>query len=111
MPTINIFGQRFYIKLLRAPRFKKGYTIMNLLPWDKAREHLAGLRPAQKRAVSNFAKVATATAGLNLADRMVIIREALKGKDYGGRKVPYPYPRLSPDQLKAKISEVKALVS
>jgi len=111
MTKITVFGQKFYIKLLRAPRFKKPYTLMPLLPWDKLREHLAGLRPAQRKAVKNFTAVADATGGLNLADRMEIIRKVLQGKDYGGKKLPYPYPRLSPAELEAKIEEVKRLIA
>lgn len=110
MTTIRVFGELMYIKKLRAPRFKYGFTLMPLLPWDRRREHLAGLRPATKKAVAGFIKAGHATAGLNLADRMTIISEALKGKDYGGVKLPYPYPRLSPAALKAKIASVKAMV-
>lgn len=110
MTTIRVFGVPMYLKKLRAARFKFGFTLMSLLPWDKRREHLAGLRPAQKKAVAGFAKAGRATGGLNLADRMKIIGDVLRGKDYGGRKLPYPYPRLTPEALKSKIAEVRALV-
>lgn len=110
MTTIRVFGVPMYLKKLRAARFKYGFTLMPLLPWDKKREGIAGLRPAQKKAVAGFIKVGHATAKLALADRMEIIRQALRGKDYGGIKLPYPYKRLSPDALKAKIAAVKALV-
>ena len=110
MTVIQVFGVPYYLKKLRAPRFKFGWTIMPLLPWDKRREHLAGLRPAQKKAVAAFTKVSHATAGLSLADRMEIARQALRGKDFGGRKLPYPYTRLSPSALKSKIAECKAMV-
>ena len=110
MTTIRVFGVPMYLKKLRATRFKFGFTLMPLLPWDKKREHLAGLRPAQKKAVAAFAKAGAATRGLSLADRMAIIGGALRGKDYGGKKLPYPYPRLSPSALRSKIAEVKALI-
>lgn len=110
MTTIRVFGVPMYLKKLRAARFKFGFTLMPLLPWDKKREHLAGLRPAQKKAVAGFAKAGRATAGLNLADRMAIIGAVLRGKDYGGKKLPYPYPRLTPAALKSKIAEVRAMV-
>jgi len=111
MPKINILGQKFYIKLLRAARFKKGFTIMNLLPWDKDREHLEGLRPAQKKVVKDFAALASATAGLNLADRMYIIGKIMKFRDYGGIKRPYPYPKLRPEELSRKIEELSRLIA
>lgn len=110
LTKLMIFGTPMYIKILRAARFKKGMTLMKLLPWDKGREHMAGLRPAQKKAVAAFKKAGTATAGLALSDRMEIIGKALAGKDYGGIKLPYPYPKLSPTALKAKIEVVRALV-
>jgi len=110
MTTIQVFGNPMYIKILRAARFKKGMTLMSLLPWDKRRDGLAGLRPAQKKAVSAFAKAGAATGGLALSDRMEIIGKALAGKDYGGIKLPYPYPKLSPSALKSKIAAVRAMV-
>ena len=110
MTTIRVFGVPMYLKKLRAPRFKFGFTLMPLLPWDKKRDHLAGLRPAQKKAVAAFTVAASATAKMNLADRMTIIGAALRGKDFGGKKLPYPYARLSPAALKTAIARVKALV-
>lgn len=110
MTTIRVFGVPMYLKKLRAARFKHGFTLMPLLPWDKKREHLAGLRPAQKKAVAGFIKAGHATAGLALSDRMAIIGGALRGKDYGGKKVPAPYPRLSASELASKIASVRAMV-
>ena len=110
MTTIRVFGVPMYLKKLRAARFKYGFTLMPLLPWDKKREHLAGLSSAQKKAVAGFAKAGAATSGLALADRMEIISKVLTGKDYGGKKRPAPYPRLSPSALKSKIASVRAMV-
>jgi len=107
----NILGKKVYLKILRAARFKKPYTFMGLLDWDEEVDHLAGLRPNQRKAVSAFIKAGHATAGLNLQDRMAIMRAVLSGKGrWGGRVLPYPYPRLSPEELEKKIEEVKRLI-
>ena len=110
MVRIKVFGIPMYLKQLTAPRFNKAVTLMSLLPWDKAREHLAGLRPAQTKAIENFTKAGEATAGLALSDRMEIIGKALRGKDYGGVKRVI-YPKLAPAQLKAKIAEVQRILA
>jgi hypothetical protein len=104
---LNILGVKCYLKILRAPRFKKPWTLMGLLPWDREVEHLAGLRPAQRGVVSTFINVASKTAGLALADRMAIIASIMKGMKFGGRARKAPAARLSPEQLKAKIAEIK----
>jgi len=107
----NILGQKVYLKILRASRFKKPFTFMGLLDWDKDLDHLAGLRPNQRKAVSAFIKAGHATAGLNLQDRMAIMSEVLAGKGrWGGRVKPYPYPKLSSEELEKKIEEVKRLI-
>lgn len=112
MTKLKVLGQQFYLKILRAPRFKKPWTIMPLLPWDKAVLHLGGLRAAQSRAVDAFIKFGHATAHLSLADRMEIARKVLSGKGrYGGKARPAPYPRLSPEELRRKIEEVKAALA
>ena len=74
------------VRFLRAPRFKKGMTLAYPVPWDRLRDHLAGLSDAQVSATEAFAKVAAATGGWKLAYRLATISRALKGKDYGGRK-------------------------
>jgi len=74
------------VRFFKAPRFKKGMTLFAPVPWDKLREGRAGLRPAQLEATENFAKVASATRGWNLAARMATIGAALRRKDYGGKK-------------------------
>ena len=74
------------IRFLRAPRFKKPFTVYYPVPWDRLRDHLEGLSDAQVSATENFAKIASATAGWKLAYRLAAIAKALKGKDYGGKK-------------------------
>jgi hypothetical protein len=106
----NILGNIVYLKILRASRFKKPYTFMGRVDWDRTLDHLAGLRPAQRRVVTSFIKVAHGTAKLSLADRMAIIQAVMKGKKFGGKERAAPYPRLSPSELRAKIEAVKALV-
>jgi len=108
---ITIFGNKFYLKILRASRFKKPFTLMGLLDWDTDIDHLAGLRPNQRKVVNDFIKVGHATEKLNLQDRMAIVKAVMRGKGkYGGEVKPYPYPRLSESELKAKIEEVKRLI-
>jgi len=116
MALLNILGQKLRLRILRAPRFKKPWTVFRPLPWDKevyglgkAMSEIAR-RKALYDACENFKKVAHATAKLALADRMEIISKVLTGKDYGGKKRPV-YPRLTPEELKRKIEEVKALVA
>ena len=74
------------VRFLRAPRFKKGMTLAYPVPWDRLRDHLAGLSDAQVKANEAFANVSSATAGWKLAYRLATIAKALKGADYGGRK-------------------------
>ncbi len=80
---IKVFGEPKYLKFLRAPRFKIGYTVMSVLPWDKDYgQGIKAMSPAQKLAVANFAEVAHNTRGLPLRERMQIISAQLKGRDY-----------------------------
>lgn len=74
------------VKFLRAPRFKKGMTLAYPVPWDRLRDHLAGLSDAQVKANEAFAAVSEKTAGWKLAYRLATIAKALKGKDFGGIK-------------------------
>jgi len=81
------------IRFLRAPRFKKGMTLAYPVPWDRLRDHLAGLSDPQVSANSNFAAVSTATSGWKLAYRLSTIATALRGKNYGGvKRVPGRIP-------------------
>lgn len=107
---VNVFGIPSLIRILRAPRFKKPYTTAAHPPWSKHRYHMAGLSEPMRKAIGNFAKVADATGGLALSDRMSIISQVLKGKSYGGTKRPAPIPKLSYEQYRAKVEEVKRLV-
>lgn len=74
------------VRFLRAPRFKKGMTLAYPVPWDRLRDHLAGLSDPQIAANEAFAKIASATGGWKLAYRLAAIAQGLKGADYGGRK-------------------------
>jgi hypothetical protein len=74
------------IRFLRAPRFKKAFTLFYPLPWDRLREHLAGLSAAQTSVNKNFAAVSKATAGWKLSYRLTTIAKALKGANFGGVK-------------------------
>jgi len=74
------------IRFLRAPRFKKPFTVYYPVPWDRLRDHLEGLSDAQVDATENFTKVSEKTRGWKLAYRLAVIAKALKGKDYGGKK-------------------------
>jgi len=110
MTVISVLGAKMYLKILRAVRFKKPWTLMPTLPWDKKYGiGRAGLRENQKKVTDAFEKAARATAQMALSDRMTIIGAAMRGKSYGGEKRVI-YAKLSPDLLKAKIEAVKAMV-
>ncbi len=104
---INILGKWFHIRLLTASRFKKRISIAAVPAW------LLGLAPKPGK-ISDvndaFAKLASATGGLNLQDRMSLIAEAMKGKSFGGKPRHVPYPRLSEDEYKRKLAELQRLI-
>ena len=93
------------VRFLRAPRFKKGMTLAYPAPWDRLRDHLAGLSEPQVKATEAFAKVSAATAGWKLGYRLGTIAQALKGKNYGGVKRP-----VGKIPSKADIQRVLAMV-
>lgn len=107
---ITVFGNRFYLKQLRAARFKKSWTLMGMLDWDDEIDGLVGLRDNQRKAVSAFIKAGHATAKMALADRMAVMKTALAGKGRWGGRVRKVYPRVSPEALAAKVEAVKALI-
>ena len=109
MPVINIFGNKFRLRILRAPRFKKGMTLATPTPWDKLRGGKAALSEAQRRATSAFATVASATAQMPLNQRMEVIKAVLSGKDFGGAKRVRYSPK-SPSEVRRLIEELRARV-
>jgi hypothetical protein len=84
MVTITVFGTKFHLKQLRAPRFKKGYTVMSPLPWSRLRQYLAGRPETIVRVNNAFAAAGHMTAGFPLRQRMEIIGDAMRGKTFGG---------------------------
>jgi len=110
MPTVNIFGARLILKTLRAPRFKKPYTVAIPPPWSKLRSYLAGRSVHQESVNNAFKAAAVATARMALADRMWLIGEAMRGVSFGGVK-RVVYSRVSPEARRAKLGEVKSAVA
>ena len=81
---IRILGVPRYLKILQAPRFKKGFTVMKPLPWDKDwGMYLEGMSPAQLEVIKRFAIEAHKTQGMPLHQRMREIAKAL-GVGKGG---------------------------
>ena len=75
---IKILGVPRYLKILRAPRFKYGFTVMKPLPWDKDwGMWLEAMSPAQLEVIKRFTKVAHETRGTPLHERMKLIAKAL----------------------------------
>ena len=109
MPTVNILGAKMVLRILRAPRFKKPYTVALPPPWSKYRDYLAGLSEAQRKVTDTFAELGRATRHLALADRMKIIGDAMRGVSFGGRK-RVRYPRLSPEELERRIEAARRIV-
>ncbi|MCM8802832.1 MAG: hypothetical protein NC827_05950 [Candidatus Omnitrophica bacterium] len=103
MVNIKILGENRILKLLRAPRYKKPYTISLHPPWSKYREWKLGLRPKQLEVIKDFTKYAHATAKMNLADRMEVIKRKMTGKSYGGVKIPI-YPKKTRKELEEFIA-------
>ncbi|MEM4004641.1 MAG: hypothetical protein QXM43_03275 [Desulfurococcaceae archaeon] len=76
MPTVNIFGREYILKLLRAPRFKKPYTIATPPPWFRNPQALSKGQVAQ---ILRFSQIATQTRGRKLKERMEEIRAKASG--------------------------------
>ena len=62
-------------------------------PWSEKRDYLEAASTNQLKAMLEFGKVASETAGLPLDERLITIRNKLKGKTYG-RKPQVKAPRL-----------------
>ena len=107
--TINIFGTLFHLKQLRAPRFKKGYTVMHCLPWSKYRMHLAGRPETIVRVNDAFKAAGHMTAGLPLRQRMEIIGAAMRGASFGGAK-RVTHKAISEEEVKKRKEEVRAAI-
>lgn len=107
MVAVNILGAKLLLKQLRAPRYKKPYTVAIPPPWSRLRMYLRG-RPATIVKVNEaFATAATQTAKMSLADRMEIIGDVLRGASFGGKKRVI-YARVSPSEREAKKAAIKA---
>jgi len=119
---LTILGVPRYLKILRAPRFKYGFTVMKPLPWDKHwGMHLEGLSKAQLEVVKRFTEVAHATQGMPLAQRLKEIARKLRvGKGgvasavYGISREEYirrltQARRKTDEQIRALISEIESI--
>lgn len=110
MVVLSILGAKKILKILRAPRFKKPFTLSEAPPWAKIREGLAA-RPATIERVNDaFAEIAHATREFPLSQRMEIISKVMKGKSFGGTK-RVRYSRKSPEEVKAKIAELEKIIA
>ncbi|MEM4675230.1 MAG: hypothetical protein QXM12_02960 [Nitrososphaerota archaeon] len=76
MPAVNIFGREYILRLLRAPRFKKPFTVATPPPWYK---NPGALSKGQVAQILRFSQVATATRGMKLKERMEEIRAKASG--------------------------------
>lgn len=92
MPTAKVFERIYILKLLRAPRFKKPYTIAQPPPWFRDPSKLSKAQVAQ---VIRFTQAAHATAGRRLSERMNIIKSQASGPTgYKVIKPKIPLPNL-----------------
>lgn len=82
------------------------------VPWDTTvygPAALDNLTDAQVEACNALASASKAAAGINRIQRKAILSAALKGWRHGGKVVKAPRkPRLSPEELAARISAMKA---
>lgn len=76
MAVLKVLGETFLVKLLRAPRYTKPYTLAIPPPWFRKPEMLSN---AQLTQVVRFSKAAHESAGKKLAERMEYIRRTASG--------------------------------
>ncbi len=110
MVEVNVLGSKMILRILRAKRFKKPYTLADFPPWSRHKMHTAGLSPAQQKVVEAFTKVAKATAEMPLHQRMEVIAAVLKGKDFGGVTKRVRYPAKSREEIKRLIDTLRAQI-
>lgn len=92
MVEFKLLGNVYIIKILRAPRFKKNFTLATPPPWYKNPEALSKGQVAQ---VIRFSQVAHNTAGMRLKDRMNEIRARASGATgYAKPRVRTPLPKI-----------------
>ncbi|MEM4483404.1 MAG: hypothetical protein QW607_10150 [Desulfurococcaceae archaeon] len=123
MPEIDLFGQRFLIRQLRAPRFKKRYTLAKPPPWyHKNPDYRRALSKGQKAQVIRFTAIATETEGMSLDERKDIIRASASGPTgFAKPKIKIRLPKIGPiitlaeqegipvpESLKEKLKRVSA---
>ena len=123
MPVFNVLGAKLILKILRAPRYKKPYTLATPPPWSKVMEWKTAIdaRPALAAVTKDFAFYAHRTADKALSDRLKAISAVMKGKKYlekfyppeivaAKRKARMVRPKMTAEQLRAFIEELKAAV-
>jgi hypothetical protein len=113
MKRINVFGNRGYLKLLRASRFKKPYTLMGMVRWDTELDHFAGMSDAQWDTINAFGLAANATKEMALSDRMAIIGAALRGRVHPKTREPRKpvYPTVSTEERVKKAGEIRSMLA
>jgi hypothetical protein len=124
MVKVKLLGMPMYLKLLQAPRFKKGFTLSKPVPWD--RDYGAGEQgasAAQLEVWARFAEVAHRTRGLPLRERLATIARELSvgvggvaSKVYGVSKEEYirrkiEARRIPPERVAERIREWRSLAA
>jgi hypothetical protein len=119
---IKVFGTPAYLKIYKAPRFKKAFGIMKTLPWDK--DYGQGIKAgsaAQLVVWRRFMEVAHETRGLPLSERLKVISQRLATgpgsvaaevyrttvEEYMRRKIERR--RQSPESIRKKIAALEEL--
>ncbi|MEM1830783.1 MAG: hypothetical protein QXJ97_04535 [Desulfurococcaceae archaeon] len=83
MPSITIFGKEFIIKQLRAPRFKKQFTLATPPPWYR---NPGALSEGQVAQIMRLSAVAVRSRGKRLKELMAEVKAKASGPT-GYRKV------------------------
>ncbi|MEM4847174.1 MAG: hypothetical protein QW794_05395 [Thermosphaera sp.] len=76
MPSITIFGKEFIIKQLRAPRFKKQFTLATPPPWYR---NPGALSEGQVAQILRLSAVAVKSRGKSLKELMAEVKAKASG--------------------------------
>ena len=111
MVVVKFLGKRVILRILRAARFKKEFTLANPQPWVGDPSKLSA---AQKDIVGKFTTVATRTAGIPLSQRMEIMKKVLSGyespytSEATKARKKYPLPAKSPEAIRTLIETLRS---
>ncbi|MEM1831986.1 MAG: hypothetical protein QXJ97_10710 [Desulfurococcaceae archaeon] len=82
MPTIEIFGKTFIVRQLKAPRFKKKFSLANPPPWYNNPDEL---KPGHVAQIIRMGVVALRTRDKPLAVRNEAVKVGASGSTGWGR--------------------------